>query len=71
MLEIQDLSATPPVPRFLNVDAIQDFSPLGEDRTMILMRNGSIHQVDMPYRAFKARLAVLLNRMLPLEVTVS
>ena len=71
MLEIHDLSATPPVPRFLNVHAIQDVSPLGEDRTMILMRNGSIHHVEMPYKAFKARLAVLLNRMLPLEVTVS
>jgi hypothetical protein len=71
MIEIQDISASPPIPRFLHVDAIQDVSPLGEDRTMILMRNGSIHHVDMPYKAFDARLAVLLNRMLPLEVTVS
>lgn len=68
MIEIQDSSATPPTPRFLTVDAIQEISPLGDDRTTILMRNGSIHRVDMPYSAFKARLGLLLNRMLPLEV---
>ena len=42
----------------------------GEHRTTIVMRNGSIHGVDMPYSTFVARLGLLLNRMLPLEVTL-
>jgi hypothetical protein len=69
VIEIEDVHANPPVRRCLNVDAIQDVSAAGEDRTIILMRNGSIHHLDMPYKAFKARLDLLLNRILRLEIS--
>jgi hypothetical protein len=66
VIEIQELSNGRPTSRLLNVEAIQEVSAEGE-RTRVLMRDGSQHVVELPYRAFRSRLGLVLNRMLPLE----
>jgi hypothetical protein len=69
MIEIQELVGGRPASRLLNVEAIQEVAAEGE-RTRILMRDGSQHVVEIPYRAFRSRLGLVLNRMLPLEANV-
>ena len=68
MIEIEEAGAD--MLRLINVEAIQEVSPAGTERTTILMRDGRQHHVNVPYRAFRARLSLLLNRMLPLEATL-
>jgi hypothetical protein len=69
MIEIQELVGGRPASRLLNVEAIQEVASEGE-RTRILMRDGTQHVVEIPYRAFRSRLGLMLNRMLPLEANV-
>jgi hypothetical protein len=63
MIEIQELVGSRPASRLLNVEAIQEVAAEGE-RTRILMRDGSQHVVEIPYRAFRSRLALVLNHSL-------
>ena len=68
MIEIEEAGAD--MLRLINIEAIQEVLPAGTERSLVRMRDGSEYYAKLSYDTFRARLSLLLNRMLPLEATL-